>query len=181
MPARDWAGQLEGLGGCESSLQPIAAGSSASAGRRPMFGLVVRSALRADLFKKHPSLLPAESRRGSPAPALRDRRSRDVTCLLDSFGPGRLACLPRLPSRHFGWWSHLGVHPSTSHRRARYAGKAAFKGAALNFGESGVRASPLVAAVEFHCASGMPRGRWLGATLPPAASPARRQVSFVGF
>ena len=29
-------------------------------------------------------------------------------------------------------------------------------------------------AAEFHCESGMPRGRWLGATLPPAASAARR-------
>ena len=81
---------------------------------------------------------------------------------------------------HFGWWSHFGVQPSKSHRRARYAGKAAFKGAALNFGESGVPASPLVVAVEFHCESGMPRGR-LGANSPPAASPARRQVSCVGF
>ena len=53
--ARDWSGQLEGLGGCESSLQPIAAGSSASAGRRPTFGLVVRSALRADLLKNIPA------------------------------------------------------------------------------------------------------------------------------
>ena len=108
--AGSWATRLRGCGHTRHG-QPIAAGSSASAGRRPTFGLVVRSALRADLFKKHPSLLPAESRRGSPAPALRDRRSRDVTCLLDSFGPGRLACLPRLPGRHFGWWSHLGVPP----------------------------------------------------------------------